>query len=231
MWVLFWVRVSTYCESNVLLWSYALSLHCGSCVPISGYETSCHPTITQSCLLCFSDFFPNHHGLPPASQGFNPGLSQLVIAKNYPSVSLDHAKTCSFCGKVYTNEQIYEEHVAKCRKKKVICNVCGLRCLYPRDLRKHMKIHENKEKNYAKWRKSWIVLFVVKESIEIKSWKIQNMKSLNTLNRNSENLTIFRWSSKWTTISMCWTSKMFAKYPYWFALHFIWYTMYSTVKL
>ena len=79
---------------------------------------------------------PAPQGLAALTQGLPLGLPA------NPGFSVGGSVTCSLCGKIYINELLLQEHIEKCKKKKFICTVCGMRCLYPGDLRKHMKTHQ-----------------------------------------------------------------------------------------
>ena len=54
------------------------------------------------------------------------------------SVALPGAASCPYCNKIYVNADVLATHVNKCKTKKHVCPVCGLRCLVPAHLRKHM---------------------------------------------------------------------------------------------
>ena len=49
---------------------------------------------------------------------------------------------CELCGKIYINATLLQQHVEKCKRKKYVCVVCGLRTLCPAELKRHMKVHD-----------------------------------------------------------------------------------------
>ena len=73
----------------------------------------------------------------------NAPVAAQLLQDTSPSQN-NYVCECELCGKIYINAQLLHQHLEKCRKKKYVCNICGIRCARPAELKKHVKIHEKR---------------------------------------------------------------------------------------